>query len=190
MALVKLINNSRTDKNTLHSYLRVYDPLLQSKMLTAKNVLEIGIAKGGSIKLWNDFFVNATIYGVDIMSEDAVWDEIRGKERIRLYTPMNAYDSDFVQREFVAKGVQFDVVLDDGPHTLDSMKDFIRLYSELLTDDGILIIEDLKSVGWIDELRKVTPAHLQPYIVSHDLRRNKRRFDDILFIINKEYKRI
>jgi len=185
MSLFKLIDNSRTDKNTSHSYIAVYDPLLQPKMLTAKNVLEIGIDKGGSIKLWNDFFVNADIWGLDIMSSDKVWSQIKDKERIHLFTGTNAYDPEFVQREFVAKGLLFDVILDDGPHTLDSMKQFIRLYVDLLADDGILIIEDLKSVDWIDALKKEVPAHLQPYITSHDLRGNKRRFDDILFIINK-----
>jgi len=35
-------------------------------------------------------------------------------------------------------------MLDDGPHTLESMKQFIKLYSQIMTDDGILIIEDVQ----------------------------------------------
>ena len=42
MSLVELVNNERTDKNTTHSYLDLYETLLSSKKETAKNVLEIG----------------------------------------------------------------------------------------------------------------------------------------------------
>lgn len=38
--LQQLVDNSRTDKNTTHSYLGLYEELLQSKKYTAKNVLE------------------------------------------------------------------------------------------------------------------------------------------------------
>ena len=52
MSLEVIVDNSKTDKNTLHSYLPLYQNLLTSKKETAKNVLEVGIYQGGSIKLW------------------------------------------------------------------------------------------------------------------------------------------
>jgi hypothetical protein len=51
MSLEELVDNSRTDKNTRHSYLPLYQNLLIKKKQTAKNVLEVGICFGGSIKL-------------------------------------------------------------------------------------------------------------------------------------------
>jgi hypothetical protein len=55
MSLEEIVDNSRTDKNTGHSYLPLYDKLLINKKETAKNVLEVGIGpwenNGGSIKL-------------------------------------------------------------------------------------------------------------------------------------------
>ena len=63
----------RSDKNTAHSYLPLYQQLLESKKETAKNVLEVGIWFGGSIKLWDEFFINATVYGLDITSEPHIW---------------------------------------------------------------------------------------------------------------------
>ena len=59
MSLEEIVDNSRTDKNTTHSYLPLYQQLLINKKGTARNVLEIGIGhakRGGSIKLWNDYF--------------------------------------------------------------------------------------------------------------------------------------
>jgi hypothetical protein len=76
-------------------------------------------------------------------------------------------------------------MLDDGPHTLESMKQFIKLYSRLMTDDGILIIEDVASWDWIDILKNEVPTHLKPYIKTYDLRANKNRYDDIVFTIDK-----
>ena len=57
MSLIDLIDDSKTDKNTIHSYLGLYQSLLEKKKDTAKNVLEVGIWMGGSIKLWSDFFL-------------------------------------------------------------------------------------------------------------------------------------
>jgi hypothetical protein len=56
MSLLELIDNSRSDKNTTHSYLELYQELLISKKTSALNILEVGIQGGGSIKLWKDFF--------------------------------------------------------------------------------------------------------------------------------------
>ena len=79
MSLEEIVDNSRTDKNTVHSYLPLYNNLLKSKKDTAKNVLEVGIFNGGSIKLWSDYFTNANVYGLDIMHIHHVWDEIKTK---------------------------------------------------------------------------------------------------------------
>ncbi len=41
MNLEEIADNSRTDKNTIHSYLPLYQKLLIGKKETAKNVLEV-----------------------------------------------------------------------------------------------------------------------------------------------------
>ena len=47
---------------------------------------------------------------------------------------------------------KFDFIIDDAPHTLESMIDCIKLYHDLLTENGIMIIEDVqkKLVGLIN----------------------------------------
>lgn len=185
--LVELVDNSRTDKNTAHSYLELYQNLLQPRRNRAKNVLEVGIFHGGSIKLWHDFFPQARVYALDIMPRAHVWHEICNKDRIEIFADTNAYDPEFFQRKFLDRGIKCDFMLDDGPHTLQSMKDFIRLYSQLLTDDGILIVEDVQDWNWIQELRNVVPTELQSFIKVYDLRPNKGRYDDIVFTIDKQY---
>lgn len=185
MSLVELADNTRTDKNTVHSYLPLYQNLLESKKESAKNVLEVGIFGGGSIKLWGDFFTNAHVYGLDIIHIDNIWHEIKNKPNITLYTSTDAYNNDFFNTHFLNKNMKFDFMLDDGPHTLESMLHFIRLYSQLMTEDGILIIEDVQSWDWIELLKMQVPEHLKQYIKVYDLRPNKNRYDDIVFTIDK-----
>ena len=76
-------------------------------------------------------------------------------------------------------------MLDDGPHSLDSMTKFISLYSRVLADDGILIIEDVQEYDWIEHLKNAVPDNLKQYIHIYDLRENKGRYDDIVFTIDK-----
>jgi hypothetical protein len=190
MSLVELADNSKTDKNTIHSYLPLYQELLINKKDTAKNVLEVGIYMGGSIQLWSDFFTNATVYGLDIIDINHVliWDKIKNNEKIILHTSTDAYNVDFFTNEFLNKNIKFDFMLDDGPHSLESMIKFIELYSQIMTDDGILIIEDIQSHDWINMLKEHVPDDLKQFIKVYDLRENKNRYDDIVFTINKTLK--
>jgi len=193
MSLAEIVDNSRTDKNTVHSYLELYQNLLLAKKETAQNVLEIGIGdggqgitNGGSIKLWHDYFVNAKVYALDIQDINTVWNGLKNNDRIILHTSVDAYSKEFVQSEFLNKEIKFDMMLDDGPHTLESMKSFITLYSPLLADNGILIIEDIQDPKWINELYKVVPDNLKQFVSAYDLRKNKNRYDDIVLAIRNK----
>lgn len=204
ITLKDIVNNETTDKNTQHTYLDLYQRLLSKKSETAKNVLEIGIGAGGSIKMWHDFFPNAHIYGVDILFGHELsevdpllnegkrflsfmerWNPITSLERVTLNLGKNAYDDEFFENTFLKPGIKFDLILDDGDHRLPSMLTFIQQYSQLLTEDGILMIEDVQSWDWIESMVKSVPEHLQKYVQTYDLRQNKGQYDDIVFTIDK-----
>ena len=185
MSLQQLVNNSRTDKNTTHTYLPLYDVLLERLKYSAKNVLEVGVHKGGSILLWKDFFENATIYGLDVLSKLSIPQDLFEESRILLHLETDAYNTKFFQETFLDKNLTFDFMLDDGPHTLESQLNFVKLYSQLLTKNGILIVEDVQSMDWLPQLIQETPDHLKQYIRTYDLRKNKNRYDDIVFTIDK-----
>ena len=87
MSLQELVDDTYTDKNTTHSYLPLYQKLLESKKETALNVLEIGIGdfgwkNGGSMKLWNEFFTNANIYELDVHRLDSFLDGLTTNNKI------------------------------------------------------------------------------------------------------------
>ena len=190
MSLFELVDNSLTDKNTRHSYLGLYEKLLCKKKKTATFVLEVGVGdfedkNGGSIKMWRDYFPNATIVGLDILHINRVMDELLNDDRVVLFMETNAYNKDFFANTFLNKNIKYDFLLDDGPHSLESMILFIKLYSQIMKDDGILIVEDVQRIEWLEYLSDVTPDYLKPYIKTYDLRHIKGQPDDIVFTIDK-----
>jgi hypothetical protein len=180
MSLVNL-DNKVSDKNTAHSYLPLYDELLKDKKETATNILEVGVYGGGSIELWSKYFLGANIYGVELNSLNSIGRPIKDKKNIILHTNTNAYDLDFLGK---LKDIKFDLVLDDGPHSLESQIFFVKHYSKLLKDDGILIVEDIQNIDHFKILTDNTPNELKQYIKTYDLRNNKNRYDDLVFSIN------
>ena len=177
-----------TDKNTVHSYLPLYDTLLKPIKDTAENILEVGIGafgpkNGGSLLLWRNYFTKATIYGIDILPLNRVLDELIQDKSIKLYVETDAYNKSFISNNL--NNIRFDFLLDDGPHSLTSQEKFVELYSPLLSENGILIIEDVQAEGWLERLKNKTPEHLKQYIKTYDLRNNKGRYDDIVFTIDK-----
>jgi hypothetical protein len=101
-----------------------------------------------------------------------------------LYTGIDAYDETFFNSNFLSKNIKFDVMLDDGPHSVNSQQKFIQLYSQLLTENGILIVEDVQSPSYIEELNSVVPDHLKNFVKVYDLRKQKGRYDDLIFTID------
>ena len=125
--------------------------------------------------MWRNYFLGAKIHAVDRLHISRVYDKLVRDPQVELYTSVDGYNDEFVENTFVKNGTKFDFMLDDGPHTLESMKKFIQLYSGLLEDDGILMIEDIQSWDWIEELEKVVPESLKCFVHSYDLRKNKNQ---------------
>ena len=198
MSLAAMIDNSRSDKNTVHSYLDTYEHILQRFRTSATNILEIGVGEnnkicnGGSIKLWLDFFTNAQIHAIELLNKDIYingwdkhwWNDLLNNVRVQIQFSTDAYNISVIDM-YESKNIKFDVIIDDGPHTLKSMKKFIKLYSRLLSENGLMIIEDVQDINWLPILKECTHSNLHKYIKTYDLRHVKNRYDDILFVIDK-----
>lgn len=182
----KLINNTKTDKNTRHSYTQVYEKLFNKKRLITKKVLEIGVQQGGSIKLWNDYFPNAKIYGLEISKNiDLYLKKVIQNKNVKYINGIDAYDEKFYSSFISENKGTFDIIIDDGPHTLESMIVFVERYIDLLNEVGILVVEDVAKIEWIDILKEKTREEDKKFIKVYDRRKVKGRRDDILFVIDK-----
>jgi cephalosporin hydroxylase len=180
-------NKKMGSSHKLISYFKDYDfHFGQLDREKSYNILEIGVQRGGSIKLWHDYFENALVYGIDINSVENK--SISNLPRVVLYEGMDAYDHIFFRNNILTNGHKFDFILDDGSHKLEDMKTFIQIYLDVLEEDGIMIIEDVKEMGWVESLGEVVPDIFKPYIEIYDLREG-RSSDDIVFVINKTDKK-
>lgn len=172
-----------TDKFFAHQYIEVYESFFEPIRNHVKNVLEIGINTGNSHKMWRDYFVSATIYGIDI--EDFCHG-MSGEERIHaIFT--DAYTQEVVDS---FGDLKFDVMIDDGPHTLESQKFFLSNYSQLLSVNGIMVIEDIPYPDWIPFLSDAVPDHLKMNSFAIDRRwvPGQNSIDDeIMFVIDKRF---
>lgn len=169
-----------TDKFTGHKYLDTYNEVLSSRKDSTKNVLEIGVSAGGSILLWRDFFQNANIYGIDI--DDKPQSLINDSMTRISFIKQNAYDVNFVQSNFIDKNIRFDLIVDDGPHSLESMKFFAEHYSRILNNGGVLVIEDIPSIDWCPQIINHFSESLRNKARVVDLRPIQNRWDDIMIV--------
>ena len=160
-----------TDKNELHSYKRVYDKYL-SKLGKGKKVLEIGVQRGGSVITWAA--TGSDVYGIDI--EDCpAW---LFHPRIHL-AKGNAYSLPAI--EHFKKIGKFSMIVEDGSHKPEDIVWAAKWYSELLEDDGVMIVEDIPDDATVAELKKI-PGF---YTVEFDLRSVKGRWDDRVVVLER-----
>jgi predicted O-methyltransferase YrrM len=160
-----------------HSYVESSYGELFQRIKSAKNVLEIGILTGGSHLLWRDYFSEATIVGIDINPCVALLNQ----QRIVQITA-DAYS---IETANLMEDNLFDLIIDDGPHTLSSMKKAIENYLPKLSQTGIMCIEDIAEYGWLYELSNIVPQEMQKCIKVFDLRVKDNKNDSILMVIDK-----
>jgi len=143
--LTEICNNiGRTDKSNHHLYTEFYGPLLTPYRKSFTDILEIGVKQGGSLLMWKEFFPNATIWGMDNEGEGPIPEDIINTEGLNVYLN-DAYDPKVVE-ELIEDDKEYDLILDDGPHTPQSQLFMLNNYVDLLKEDGILIIEDVVSM--------------------------------------------
>lgn len=169
-----------TDKNTTHSYGPVYEEIFSSYKNTASSILEVGFASGISLQVYSEYFVNANIYGIDIV--DICMKSVKSNNRVHMVFGDATLPS--IINHFNKK---YDIIIEDGSHMLNHQICHFRDYSDFVLEGGYYIIEDV--AGQNMDVLKTT---LQPLAISkgfsleiRDLRHIKNRFDDILFIFKK-----
>ena len=153
------------DKGGTHTYLETYERLF-APFRNGCTMMEIGLAMGDSLKLWDQYFENSLIYGIDI---SIVFERAEYKNMVHLLTAdatkeVPIFDS-------------FDIIIDDGSHMeADQFKSF-RLLKNKMNPGGVYIIEDILA---LDQNRhKFEDLHANCEIVDM---RSTGRFDNVLII--------
>lgn len=163
------------------AYLEVYEKLFAHfKAWTFSHgdrivrILEIGTDGGGGLLMYYDNFRQCIVHGIDISpTPECV------KRYGIFHTQGDAYTQDTLS--FYRAMDLFDIIIDDGPHTIGSQEFFVQHYPHLLTGDGIAIVEDIQEPHHATHLASLVPEGFFSMVV--DLRHVNGRYDDVLLVI-------
>lgn len=138
--------NASGDLFKWHHYFEIYGMLFE-RYRTIKNLrlLEIGVSKGGSLRLWRSYFhSSATIVGVDISDSCRRLEDAAENIFVRIGDQAN----DVFLKELLKEFGSFDIIIDDGGHTTSQqLTSFAHLYPGL-SPDGLYLVEDTHTSLW------------------------------------------
>ena len=133
-SLKQIAQRTGTDKFD-HKYCDFYESLFSKLKYEPIKLLEIGILDGKSLEMWKEYFPNAIVYGADIINKKHY-----AKDRI-LIEECDQENPEQLKNLF--KDEIFDIIVDDGGHTMKQQQiTFINLFPRLKTK-GMYILEDL-----------------------------------------------
>ena len=140
--LETMARKEKTDK-WQHEYTDYYSKWFEPIRHEKLKILEIGVFGGSSIRMWEEYFPNATIYGVDtgrICSND-VMNNLKSNRVITEFVDQSSRES---LQEFIDKhGGEFDIIIDDGHHFQKHQQISWGFLFPHLKPGGLYVIEDL-----------------------------------------------
>ena len=159
-----------TDKIGKHHYLPVYYEMFKDRRNEVKKVLEIGVGEGAGLRMFQDFFPNAQIYGLDNELKRCIVED-----RITVIYGKQEEAEDLAGAIYIF-GSDIDLVVDDGSHKPKDQVSTALTLVPLLDKGTIYIIEDVADpsiqfkfpINWNCEMVEVG-----------------KRYDDRLIIIKK-----
>lgn len=150
----------------IHTYLETYDRLFEP-FRNGCQFMEIGLAMGDSLKLWDRYFENSVIVGVDI----SIVFELPPKYKNDVYV----IQADGTKEEVTMN--TYDIIIDDSSHMTQDQIDIFNRYKHKMNKGGLYIIEDILALD--QERERYLALHDNCEII--DMRSNGR-FDNILIV--------
>lgn len=137
-----------TDKSSrFHGYTRLYQAHLGARRRDVRCLLEIGIggttsltgydtSEGGqSLRMWQDYFPNARIIGIDIA--------VKAVTGPRIVTEQGSQNDTLFLTDVALRHGPFDVVIDDGSHVGPDVRISFETLFKHVAPGGVYVIEDL-----------------------------------------------
>ena len=174
-----------TDKASDHSYDTVYSKLLSKYKERTGNILEIGVQFGGSALLWHEYLPLYNLALVDIANQvhPTIWEKML-VERYK-FIEIDAYTEGTTALLKQIYPYGFDIIIEDGPHDIETQTFTLREYSKLLKKGGTLVIEDIQNFEHIETIMSCINSNEYESLEFIDLRELKGRCDDIIIVLSK-----
>lgn len=127
------------DAHKKDEFLDIYDLHFQEWKYRSPRFLEIGVQFGGSLKIWKEYFrTKFELVGVDILPECKQYED----ENTKIYI------GDQADKKFLESLGSFDIIVDDGGHTMKQQRTSFEVLFPKLSSGGIYVIEDLHTSYW------------------------------------------
>src|SRR5678816_85768 len=127
-----------TDKSSRgHSYCQYYEIFFDAIRFKEINLLEIGIDKGDSVRMWREYFSHGEIHGIDIrggyeyLNQEGIKTHIVDQSQVGA---LEMFGETFDQ--------YFDVIICDGSHNGDDDTITFNVLFKYLKAGGLFAIED------------------------------------------------
>jgi hypothetical protein len=145
--LQQFVKNNSTKVGEFGS---IYPELLSNITGDKVAILEIGQRRGETFRTLLDVMPTATVYGIDIGRGE--YKQLKIKEALERYSPRarphvgDQTDAELLNRigsEALREFGGFDLVIDDGGHSMDQQQTSLRILAPYLKPRGIYVIEDI-----------------------------------------------
>ncbi|HET7641171.1 MAG TPA: hypothetical protein VFK47_20855 [Ktedonobacteraceae bacterium] len=145
--LCELARKYQTDKGgwhlqageTCHNYTPFYYRFWKDRRLEVMNVLEIGVNYCCSLRMWEEFFPNAHIYGIDSNADCLQYNG----PRIHVHMADQGSVESLHHALHEMKNPLFDFIVDDGSHETHHQILSCNCLMPSLKKDGLYVIEDI-----------------------------------------------
>lgn len=123
-------------------YFKFYDKHFSKFRNSKINILEIGIWNGGSIDLWNKYFTDCTIYGLDIDPSCKRFE----KDNVKIFIGDQG-DRNFLE-SLKTQLPEMSIIIDDGGHTMQQQLTTFEVLFPLIKPGGVFLCEDTHTSYW------------------------------------------
>ena len=103
---------------------------------------EIGVAGGGSVAMWAQYFTAASMFFFDRDTNFLAHAQGFGFPRTS-FMLMDVEKAESIRASFQEMGGNLDIILDDSSHNINHQVDIVRESIPFLKSGGILLIEDV-----------------------------------------------
>ena len=137
LSIYKLFKNSKKYSIKWSSYFQVYEKIFSSYRNKKIKFVEIGVANGGSLFMWQKYFgKNAKIIGIDLNPNAKKLE----KNGFKIYIG-NQSDKKF-WNYFYKKEGKVDIILDDGGHKNLQQISTVHYSLPYIKNGGKIVVED------------------------------------------------
>jgi hypothetical protein len=179
---------SYSDKGTNHSYIGFYEKYFEKKQKNA-SLLEIGVMTGGSMHVWQNYFKDYTLVGVDINTDwhgkKAYTAELDADENLKMHWNVNSR-APFAN--FCLGHDKFDFVIDDGDHSVLAQQETFVNFWPVVAQGGTYFIEDVIGetqmqilTKWLQKILALQEVKIELYA---GLKNNRQ--DDRIIAVTKQ----